>query len=329
MEQKKTDESFFKISVIIPCYNVQEYIDRCLELVTNQSIGLEHLEIILIDDASTDGTLEKMLQWERKFPDQIIVITYEENLRQGGARNVGLRYATGEYIGFVDSDDCIDHEMYEVLHSQMSLGSYDAVNCQLIRMVNNDKPSDFKPEWGGIVTGLYTRELVLEHDVWFPEHMAYEDNYWGPLIRHYAKRILKVERALYYYYVNRNSTVMGRNQLHQLDRMEIEKMLLEEYIQRGIFDNEKDQIFDEFFEMYYLNTWFIIFTRFDDIPDVLPEMRRTIGKFYPDYEERLKQKKFSCRNQLLVDMLLNSYSNVYIIKLNWMKDWLAEQGITL
>lgn len=75
-----------EISVIIPCYNVEKYIDRCLESITAQTIGLDMLEIILINDGSTDNTLDKLYRWERLFPENIMVITYEENLRQGEQR---------------------------------------------------------------------------------------------------------------------------------------------------------------------------------------------------------------------------------------------------
>ena len=85
-----------EISIIIPCYNVEEYIDRCLESVVAQTIGLDMLEIIVINDASTDNTLNKLYQWERRFPQNIMEITYEENQRKGGARNIRLEYATGQ-----------------------------------------------------------------------------------------------------------------------------------------------------------------------------------------------------------------------------------------
>ena len=64
----------FKISVIIPCYNVEAYIDRCLESVMSQTIGLEHLEVIVVNDASTDKTLEKLYQWEQRFPENIMEV---------------------------------------------------------------------------------------------------------------------------------------------------------------------------------------------------------------------------------------------------------------
>lgn len=89
------------ISIIIPCYNVEKYIDRCLESVVNQTIGIENLEVLCVNDASTDGTLNKLHSWERRYPNEIAVITYEVNQRQGGARNIGMKYANAEYFGFI------------------------------------------------------------------------------------------------------------------------------------------------------------------------------------------------------------------------------------
>lgn len=320
----------YKISIIIPCYNVQNLIDRCLESVTQQTIGLEHLEIILINDASTDNTLDKLMEWEQRFLDNIMVIIYDENLRQGGARNIGLSYATGEYIGFVDADDWLEIDMYEAMVKEMMTGQYDVVRCQFIRDAGDGRQFGFEPEWGGIVTGLYARELIFGHDISFPEHMSYEDNYWGPMISHYVKNVCSVERVLYHYYINPNSTVTSRNQIAQLDRMKIETMLLDEYIKRGFFQKEKDKMFEEFFERYYLNTWFIIFTRFDEIPNVLYEMIETISYYFPDYRERISKKSFTYRSKLLVDMLLEPQkNNVYVVKLNWLRSWLKDQGIEL
>ena len=107
-----------KISVIVPCYNVSEFIDRCVKSLTEQTIGIENMECIFVDDASTDDTLEKLLAWERKFPESILVIPCRENHRQGAARNIGLCHATGQYIGFVDSDDYVDAEMYEKMYQK-------------------------------------------------------------------------------------------------------------------------------------------------------------------------------------------------------------------
>ena len=110
-----------KISIVVPCYNVTASIDMCMESLLNQTIGLDNIEIILVDDASTDNgvTVEQLLQYEKKFPDEVMVILLEENMRQGGARNIGIQYATGEYLLFCDADDylslCAAERLYNAV----------------------------------------------------------------------------------------------------------------------------------------------------------------------------------------------------------------------
>ena len=106
-----------KVSIIIPCYNVSEYIDRCLESITVQTIGVDNLEIICVDDASTDDTWDKLQQWEQRFPEQIILIHCKTNGRQGTARNIGLEYASSPWISFIDSDDWIEPDYFEKLYT--------------------------------------------------------------------------------------------------------------------------------------------------------------------------------------------------------------------
>ena len=95
-----------KISVIVPVYNAGQTLAACLGNLVHQTAT--DLELILINDASTDNSLQILLDCERAFPEQVIVVNLEQNSGPGGARNAGLVYATGEYIGFVDSDDIAD-----------------------------------------------------------------------------------------------------------------------------------------------------------------------------------------------------------------------------
>ena len=126
-------EIIMLISIVIPCYNVEKYIDRCLESILEQTIGVTNLEVICVDDCSTDATLDRLKIWESKFPDNIMVISYEKNIRQGGARNIGLQYCSSAYIGFIDGDDWIEADMYRNLYERMSCGNYDLVSCKYIR----------------------------------------------------------------------------------------------------------------------------------------------------------------------------------------------------
>lgn len=93
-----------KLSVIVPCYNVGQYIDRCVESLTSQTLDKSQYEIILVDDASTDDTWKHIEDWENRFPNIIITVHCDVNGKMGRARNIGLTYASGEYIGYADSD---------------------------------------------------------------------------------------------------------------------------------------------------------------------------------------------------------------------------------
>lgn len=94
-----------KISIIVAAFNVEEYIDRCLESLTNQDLDSDEYEIIIVNDGSTDSTLEKLNDWKSGF-ENIIVIS-QKNKGQSAARNTALKQAIGEYVFYVDADDYI------------------------------------------------------------------------------------------------------------------------------------------------------------------------------------------------------------------------------
>ena len=301
-----------KISIIIPCYNVAQYIDRCLESIVAQTIGLDLLEIILINDASTDNTLNKLYQWERRFPQNIIVITYEENLRQGGARNIGLTYASGQYIGFVDADDWIDKDMYRLLYERMCTLKIDAARCKFIREAypgeycpsednRHDVEYTFTPKnglyygkvtecgncgyYGHLVTGLYKKELITEHDIRFPEKLAYEDNYFSGVLNLYIGSLYILDKVMYHYFINPASTTTSSNTVHHLDNLEIELMLIDTFKERGAFEPWHDEIEWDFLQKFYLSTLYTIFIRFSYVPDIFPVMKKSILQLFPNYRE--------------------------------------------
>lgn len=104
-----------KISIIIPCYDVEHYLDRCIKTIVNQTI--KDIEIILVDDCSLDRVPQMCDDWALR-DSRIKVIHKKNNEGLGFARNTGLDIATGEYVAFVDSDDYIDINMYEKLYNK-------------------------------------------------------------------------------------------------------------------------------------------------------------------------------------------------------------------
>ena len=126
------------ISIIIPVYGVEEYLNQCLESVVNQTYA--NLEIILVDDGSKDNCPAMCDGWANK--DSRIKVVHKENGGLSSARNAGLDIFTGEYVAFVDSDDYIAQDMYELLYSRAKEGNYDIVDCGYYSEAN-DKATIF------------------------------------------------------------------------------------------------------------------------------------------------------------------------------------------
>ncbi len=344
------------ISVIIPCYNMENYIDRCVGSIVSQTIGIDNLELILVNDASTDHTLDKLKEWEARYPESLAVVTYEENLRQGGALNVGLQYAHGEYIGFAGADDWIEPDMYETLYGYAKNGGYDAVMSKFIRddgtgtvVIDETLRSDHEyhfgkrgkfydyniPDVGNVgesgsnATNIYKKSIITDNEVYYPIKTVYEDNYWGSVIRLYIGSVYVVDRILYHYFINMNSTVTSRNAIHQLDRIPVELGILEEYRRRGAFELFYHDLEWDFISRFYLNTIYIIFTRFDYIPDVINDMRQAVWDNFPNYRDNPNISTCSARQRMLLGLLERreklSQDELIMVKYRYLEDLVREK----
>lgn len=114
-----------KVSIIVPIYNVEKYLDRCIQSLINQT--LKEIEIVLVDDGSPDNCPQMCDEYAKK--DSRIKVIHKKNAGLGYARNSGMEIAIGEYIAFVDSDDFVDEKMYEVLYESAKQNDCDAVFC--------------------------------------------------------------------------------------------------------------------------------------------------------------------------------------------------------
>lgn len=184
---RKESDMAVKVSVIVPVYNASKTLSACLGNLVHQT--LTEIELILVNDASTDQSLNILLECEQAFSDKVIIVNLEHNSGPGGARNAGLCYASGEYIGFVDSDDIPDIHMYERLYKLAVAGNYDmadgayynentdtlilqtADHCSGI--LDADKRSDLIAGGGYLWSRIFRRELFS--DLQFRENTILED----------------------------------------------------------------------------------------------------------------------------------------------------------
>lgn len=300
-----------RITIIIPCYNVDKYIDRCMQSIEEQTLGMQAFQVILVDDGSTDCTMDKLIEWQAKYPFQIQIVHNHKNKRQGTCRNIGLQRAKGEYIGFVDADDWIEPDMYEKLLEVANVGKCDLVHCEsskdtefkywttlqekytgrLDRLIAIDNPEDRGKMIASnllgtyVVTKLYRRSFLEQHEIHFPEKLLFEDIYWMGLLNCYAEKIGIVEERLYHYFMNPNSVSRIRNQEQNRDIMQVNRLLWEEYDKRGLLQSDFAPALK--FEMlctYYLTTVKMIFLRYDEIPyDMFYETQQEILDMIPDF----------------------------------------------
>lgn len=156
--------SYPKVSVIIPCYGVEKYLDRCMESVMNQT--LHDIEIILVDDGSPDRVPEMCDEYARRDPR--IKVIHKANAGLGYARNSGLDIATGEYVAFVDSDDYIDLRMYEALYTTAKKSHCDVVYCGFHHegasgfWQKSEEVSELQ-EWQGDKIKIFMLDMVASH----------------------------------------------------------------------------------------------------------------------------------------------------------------------
>ncbi len=223
------------ISVIIPVYKVEKYLEQCIRSVVEQT--MEQLEIILVDDGSPDQCPELCDAWSTK--DDRIKVLHQTNGGLSDARNAGLAVATGDYIGFVDSDDFLDHQMYEKLYQSMQRQDADiAAGCvrlvwdtgrseEMISVAKEQTLSNVqatealfeetlvkKPVW----YKLYKREVI--QDICFAVGKCHEDDFWSYQVMANAKKVVLVPDAVYYYR-QRGDSIMGQGLLRKrLDAME-------------------------------------------------------------------------------------------------------------
>ncbi|RSK53478.1 glycosyltransferase [Bacillus canaveralius] len=230
-----------KVSIVVPIYNVESYLRRCLDSLLSQT--LIEIEIIAINDGSTDSS-GKILQ-EYSVKDNRLKVIDKPNSGVSSARNHGIRFATGDYIGFVDSDDWINVKMYEEMYNAALKEDADIVMCTYVRefgshskvknfnlpeKVQYDKEElnakilrrlvgplneevanpEFLDAWGTVWSKIYRTEMLIENNLLFTDLMEIgtnEDSLFNIEAFYYAKSFVFLNSPYYHYWRNNSSSV--------------------------------------------------------------------------------------------------------------------------
>lgn len=241
-----------KISVIVPVYKVEKYLDRCIKSITTQTY--RNLEIILVNDGSPDGCPKICDSWAAL--DSRIIVIHKDNGGLSDARNAGIDKATGEYLTFIDSDDLITPNMIEVLLNIAISEDADIVATTMKPFYNEDPALEIKKstvisdDASLILTkimysssnweacGKLYNKLLFSPGLRFLEGKLYEDMHFMPRIFGKAKRAAISYSAMYYYY-QRNDSIMGKSKdIISIDLIEILQRNIDFIYERYIDERE-------------------------------------------------------------------------------------------
>ena len=217
-----------KVSVIVPVYNVEKYIGKCLDSLVNQT--LKDIEIIVVNDGSPDNSQDIIDQYVKRYPKKVKSFI-KENGGQGSARNYGIKESTGEYIGYVDSDDYVSLDMFEILYNKAKETNADIVITRdskvkedgtifdnpFIKKLEDNKENSFFGNMG-VCNKIYKRDLIISNNILFKDKMWYEDLAFTLKVLINAQKIdYCIDESLYYYLERSGSTMNNSNINKNLD----------------------------------------------------------------------------------------------------------------
>ncbi|MGN0346864.1 MAG: glycosyltransferase family 2 protein [Lachnospiraceae bacterium] len=298
-----------KISVIIPCYQVENCIQRCFASLVEQTIGLGSLEVVLVDNGSTDGTFAVLSQLEQQYPEDVILLQKKVNGRPGAARNDGVRHSTAPYVFFLDADDWLEPETLEQMHRKIVQTDADMVKCGYVRdfadgncipvtgeYLMEEKLWDLREEkmrrqcilvdpftcypW----SKLFSRRFLTENDLFFAERIYHEDWIWGHLSYLYFQKVYNLPQSYYHYYETVGSFSLTCNEETCYERACCYEKLLDKL--RKIPDYEK---YSREYEYVYLKNDYISLLKLmaehgsGIYKSVFERLQNFIRREYPDY----------------------------------------------
>lgn len=315
-----------KLSIIIPVYNTEKYISRCLDtIICNQAMAFE---IIIINDGSTDKSdriIREYIAQHKKH--NIRYINLDNNEGVGNARNIGLSVANGEYISFIDSDDWVDVDFHNVMIRQMDEQHADIAICgvknelkqynsyryqyEFSKVLNNtmaleilSKNVDYGINISSIVCNkIFRKELLINNHIQFPLNSYNEDDYLTFISFLLAKRIIIVNNCYYHYYQREGSITHSYSKKHIDDLFSTFSLLKKDMEDRKLFIQHKS--------LYYTYLWkcfkFVISSLFKI------EQNHIVQKYYLHYMHEAYLKHFTIAE--LFDNIDTSYIR-NILKIN-------------
>lgn len=238
-----------KVSIVVPIYNVEKYLEKCLNTLINQT--LSDIQIILVNDGSSDNSGKIAKEFQKKYPEKIIYLE-KENGGLSDARNFGILHATGEYIAFLDSDDYVELSIYEEMYNLAKKENSDMVECDFYW----EYPEKSKQDIGHIYEGkkemlekvrvvawnkLIKRDVLEEAQVWFPKGYRYEDVEFTYKLIPYLEKVSFLKKP-YIHYMQREGSISNSQNERTKEIFEVLEHVIEFYKEKELYEEYKTQL---------------------------------------------------------------------------------------
>ncbi len=314
-----------KVSVIVPIYNVKKYLERCLKSLINQT--LKDIEIILVDDGSTDGSGSTAKLFAELHSEKVIYLK-KKNGGLSDARNYGLTFATGEYVGFIDSDDYVEPDMFEKLYCSSENGGKKIIECNFIweysDKIKKDLVYSYRSKRDYLVNGrveawnkIYKLEWLKATNVVFPSGLLYEDlNFFFKLVPFLKgiEEVAVVSDILVHYVQNESSiTNLKTRQLSHI--VLIYEDIFDFYKKLGIYE----EYFNELEYKFCRNLLVSFLIKVLKVKDknikykLLDLFYLKINNYFPSWKKNLYLRRISVVNIYLKIMNPVVYRTLYMI----------------
>lgn len=238
-----------KVSVIVPIYNVEKYLEKCINSLLSQT--LEDIQIILVNDGSKDNSGNIAKEYEKNNKNRIIYVE-KENGGLSDARNYGLKYATGDFIAFLDSDDYIEKNAYEEMYNKAIEENADYVECDFIwefpNKIRVDKqyPYKNKKEMLSFVrvvawNKLIKRQLIIDNNLEFPKGLRYEDIEFTYKLIPFVNKFVYVDKP-FIHYVQREGSIANVQNERTAEIFTVLDNVIEFYKKNNIYEKYRDEL---------------------------------------------------------------------------------------
>lgn len=238
-----------KVSVIVPIYNVEKYLEKCINSLLSQT--LEDIQIILVNDGSKDNSGNIAKECEKNNKNRIIYVE-KENGGLSDARNYGLKYATGDFIAFLDSDDYIEKNAYEEMYNKAIEENADYVECDFIwefpNKIRVDKqyPYKNKKEMLSFVrvvawNKLIKRQLITDNNLEFPKGLRYEDVEFTYKLIPFINKFAYVDKP-FIHYVQREGSIANVQNERTAEIFTVLDNVIEFYKKNNIYEKYRDEL---------------------------------------------------------------------------------------